>query len=491
ESNPTCERGIVLVDAFSPSHLLYLKRRALTTYNAGVVECFSPKVSRYLLGQSESSEERSDILARTMPSSRDSCASWAASLPFEVVGVLCESDSGGSVAERLTEWLGLDGERGNARMSARRDKYLMHKAIKDAGVGGTARGYVCEDPGEAVAKAAEMGVMDQDDERGVVYDERTPCVVKPRRGVASDRVFKCTTLQEVAEATGEIIGSTSFGNDEVIKDCLVQEFVEGLEVAVDTVTRNGETKIVAVWDYDKRQANGAPFVNFATRLVDGAFQPASEDEDLPPLNSTLSGTGGSGVKIKSNRTSPSSLSSLPRQARYVVVQKVCDYATSVLQSLEYNWGMAHVEVKVSLPRNFRKAYKKGSFEPPSVRLIEVNARQHNAEWLQLTQAPGRIVHLSCNREGTLRRVSHLERIRRMESVVKVEVYEDVEEGKGIAKTVDIRSEKGWVHMLHDDEEVLERDFVKVMELMETMFEVEEGGEEGREEGLGEKALNQP
>jgi hypothetical protein len=228
--------------------------------------------------------------------------------------------------------------------------------------------------------------MDQDDERGVVYDERTPCVVKPRRGVASDRVFKCTTLQEVAEATGEIIGSTSFGNDEVIKDCLVQEFVEGLEVAVDTVTRNGETKIVAVWDYDKRQANGAPFVNFATRLVDGAFQPASEDEDLPPLNSTLSGTGGSGVKIKSNRTSPSSLSSLPRQARYVVVQKVCDYATSVLQSLEYNWGMAHVEVKVSLPRNFRKAYKKGSFEPPSVRLIEVNARQHNAEWLQLTQA---------------------------------------------------------------------------------------------------------
>jgi hypothetical protein len=106
-------------------------------------------------------------------------------------------------------------------------------------------------------------------------------------------------------------------------------------------------------------------------------------------------------------------------------------------------------------------------------------------------SPGRIVHLSCNREGTLRRVSHLERIRRMESVVKVEVYEDVEEGKGIAKTVDIRSEKGWVHMLHDDEEVLERDFVKVMELLESMVEVEEGGAEGREEGLGEKALNQP
>jgi hypothetical protein len=520
-----------------------------------VVECFSPKVSSYLLSQSSSSQEMSDIQRMTMPSSRDDCASWAADLPFEVVGVLCESDSGGIWADRMTEWLDLDGERGNNRMSARWDKHMMHKVIKDAGVKGTAKGYVCSSQGEAVARAGEMGVMDKDDERGVVYDEQTLCVVKPRRGVASDRVFKCSTLQEVAAATEAIIGSMSFGDDEVIEDCLVQEYLPGIEVAVDTVTRNGETKVVAVWDYDKRPANDAPFVNFATRLVDGTFHPASEDEELPPLNSTA--LPSFSLKNSANRTSSlSSLSGLPRQARYVVVRKVCDYVTSALSALEYNWGMAHTEVKVQIPQGFRKAYAKGSFPSPTVRLIEVNARQHNAEWLPLTQAclgynkmdvcaaaylgdaeddddgegrdgpavdfnagdgggegegekyghkqaltwdmvpdtprllsPGRIVHLSAGKEGTLRRINHLEKIRKMESVVKVEVYEDVEDGKGITKTVDIRSEKGWIHMMHDDEELVEREYKVILELMETVFEVEEGN--GGEEGLGEKALNQP
>jgi len=44
------------------------------------------------------------------------------SIPFEVTGVICESDIGGGWAERLTEWMDLDGERGNGRMEGRRDK---------------------------------------------------------------------------------------------------------------------------------------------------------------------------------------------------------------------------------------------------------------------------------------------------------------------------------------------------------------------------------
>eukprot|EP00520_Triparma_pacifica_P003499 CAMPEP_0118642426 /NCGR_PEP_ID=MMETSP0785-20121206/5827_1 /TAXON_ID=91992 /ORGANISM="Bolidomonas pacifica, Strain CCMP 1866" /LENGTH=499 /DNA_ID=CAMNT_0006533973 /DNA_START=1 /DNA_END=1497 /DNA_ORIENTATION=- len=396
--NPSCERGIVIVDAFSPSHLLYMKRRALKTYNAGVVECYSPKVTRYLMTRTSDSREKNSILSRSMPASRSECSTWASSIPFEIVGVVCESDGGGSVAELMTEWLDLDGERGNSRMSARRDKYLMHKVIKDTKVKGTAKCYVCDNVPDAVVKAEGLGVMDQDDEGVLVYEERKPCIVKPRRGVASDRVFKCTTLQEVAEAAEHIIGSTAFGDDRVIEDCMVMEYLKGLEVAVDTVTRNGETKVVAVWEYDKRPANDAPFVNFATRLVDGAFHPPPTIDDdpppLPPLNSTSipSSPSVEGSKASGNRTSststdssnlPKSLSLLPSQARYVVVKKVCDYVQTVLQSLEYNWGMAHTEVKVTMNRNFLKSgYSSGDV---GVRLIEVNPRQNNAEFAPLAQ----------------------------------------------------------------------------------------------------------
>ena len=49
---------------------------------------------------------------------------------------------------------------------------------------------------------------------------------------------------------------------------LVQEFAHCQEYVIDTVSRYGELKIVAIWKYDKRSANGAPFVYYATKLLD-------------------------------------------------------------------------------------------------------------------------------------------------------------------------------------------------------------------------------
>ena len=38
---------------------------------------------------------------------------------------------------------------------------------------------------------------------------------------------------------------------------------------MDSVSRNGEHKVTAVWKYDKRPVGSAPFVYHATRLIDG------------------------------------------------------------------------------------------------------------------------------------------------------------------------------------------------------------------------------
>jgi biotin carboxylase len=46
---------------------------------------------------------------------------------------------------------------------------------------------------------------------------------------------------------------------------LVQEYLEGQEYVVDMVSRDGVHKVVAVWAYDRRAANGAGFVCFGQR----------------------------------------------------------------------------------------------------------------------------------------------------------------------------------------------------------------------------------
>ena len=43
-----------------------------------------------------------------------------------------------------------------------------------------------------------------------------------------------------------------------------------------------------------------------------------------------------------------------------------------------------------------------------------------------------------------------------------------------------RSEAGWIHMIHDEEKVLDSEFAEIVELMKTMFEIEEEEEEEEE-----------
>lgn len=40
----------------------------------------------------------------------------------------------------------------------------------------------------------------------------------------------------------------------------VQEYLQGTEYVVDSVSYDGEHRVTAFWKYDKRRANGAQFV---------------------------------------------------------------------------------------------------------------------------------------------------------------------------------------------------------------------------------------
>ena len=59
------------------------------------------------------------------------------------------------------------------------------------------------------------------------------------------------------------------------------------------------------------------------------------------------------------------------------------------------------------------------------------------------------------------------------SVMDFFVYPQfMEVGNNIKKTIDIRSDTGWAHLMNNDEQEFTRDYDRLVELMKEMFEVE-------------------
>lgn len=123
---PRCARGIVIMDNFSPFHGQYLTRMALEAYGAGVVSVLSTYVTGYLYQE----KGLTDHLTMRMPD-EDYIEEWTNAIPFEIVGIICESDSGLEDAERLGEMLGLYPDRHDGINVGRRDKFIMNEICRD------------------------------------------------------------------------------------------------------------------------------------------------------------------------------------------------------------------------------------------------------------------------------------------------------------------------------------------------------------------------
>ena len=167
---------------------------------------------------------------------------------------LSESDAGIATAEQLSNLLGCEFR--NAVSPSRRHKWLLHETLREHNLP-HCRQALCETEDELVAfYRAERGAI----------------IVKPCRGVGSEDVYKCRDEAACAKAFSMLKATTRYagGENDLI---LAQQFLEGPEYAIDSVSRNGEHKVTAVWRYDK-----VGFVYQCTRLVpvDGATRPIIE-----------------------------------------------------------------------------------------------------------------------------------------------------------------------------------------------------------------------
>ena len=399
---------------------------ACAHYGAAVIPVWSNAMS-----EATKDEELHDALLDA-PAAGDELR-WASEIfnGASLEAVLCGSDGGLACAERLQHVL--MPSKSNDIDAARRDKFLVNQACGEAGLAVAAQAAPCT--WEAAAAFLETQTL--------------PAVLKPRRGTASVGVFKVNSIEQAKEIYGILsrtvvsIDSSELGDG--IVNCVAQELLEGDEWIVDTVSADGEHKVVALWRYEKGSANGAPFVYLSAELLSSSG--ADEAEAL------------------------------------------MDYACDCLDALKWRWGPAHIEVR---------------YTPDGPKLIEVNAGRCNgldfklladlaygynqffatvAAWLapdEFAALPSRppeqlnccakLVTLVSNVGGTLKQINHEEELSNMQSLFSFEP-EASEPGDIVKHTTDLNSFAGTAMMAHADPEVLDADYRRLRELQSTMFEV--------------------
>lgn len=182
----------------------------------------------------------------------DEMARLLKELPWSVNAVMPGAETGVLLADQLAVRLNVRSN-GLKLSFARRNKYDMGETVRAAGVRATRQ---------------HCGRTWEDIESFLSEWNPSPfvCVVKPIQSAGSDDVIKCTTVSEVKEAFNKINGAVNrLGM--INEGVLVQEFLDGAEYVVDSVSRDGVHKITAIWEYDKRSVNGTNFVYFGMTLL--------------------------------------------------------------------------------------------------------------------------------------------------------------------------------------------------------------------------------
>lgn len=193
-------------------------------------------------------------------------------------------------AAQVARRLGLPALDVEAAITAR-SKLLTRMRCREAGLPTPA--FRCADTPEAAVEAA----------RAIAY----PCVVKPVDGTASMQVVRCESDAQVLDAARSIWGQRTNGRGQArARTILVEEYLLGPEVSVETLTSGGATHVVGVTD--KRLAGAPYFVEvghvFPSGLP-GALESACADVAIGGLKAIGFDLGVAHTELKITETGPS------------------------------------------------------------------------------------------------------------------------------------------------------------------------------------------
>jgi hypothetical protein len=229
---------------------------------------------------------------------------------------------------------------------------------------------------------------------------------------------------------------------------LLQERLVGPEFVVDAVTRAGVTKVVAVFKYDKREANGAPFVYFGMDYVSPAdaahrwVYPALVEFNQRVLRAVGITQGPSHLEAILTASGPVLVEVAARpqgsSGAFVRIAEICA-------------GYSQVTATVAAYAPAGDSFERLPAVPPAAKAF------------------GRVQDLVSGVAGTLQRLAHLDEVCALPSFHGVAHLPEL--GTKIGVTCDLFSSAGIVLLAHESEEVLRRDALAIEEFCSTMFVV--------------------
>ncbi|RSM50827.1 ATP-grasp domain-containing protein [Amycolatopsis balhimycina DSM 5908] len=330
--------------------------------------------------------------------------------------VLAGTESGVLLADELSAALGTPGN-GMTRPRARRDKFEMVTAVREAGLA-TAASFASPSADEVVAWAVALGTW--------------PVVLKPPASAGSDNVRICGSVDEVRAGHAAILAATTrYGSRN--ETVLAQEYLHGDEYFVNTVSRDGAHHVVEVWRYHKRALDGGHWMY-------DYEQPVPLDE---PRLSDLAG-----------------------------------YTLDVLNALELRNGAGHTEVMLTAagPVLVESGARMGGSHQPSVvsRCIGTNqveclalavARPEEVTERRLpTYRPRsflRYVTLISPGDGVVPDEAGFAVVRALPSFVDLVLTTPA--GRPVGRTVDLATSVGYVYLDSADPEQVESDYKQLRE----------------------------
>lgn len=341
-------------------------------------------------------------------------------LEFLIAG----TESGVALADSLSEQLGLVTN-GTAKSGARRNKYLMHETIRGDGLRSMMQ-----------VKSADITEISQ----WLRKTSRYPIVLKPLNSAGTDAVRICLNESDVIRAFHKMIGKKNklgLVNDAA----LVQEFIQGTEFIVDTVSCCGKHIITDIWRYKKIFRNDS-FLYDSIELM---------------------------------------------PARGPTQQQLGDYALEVLDALQIKNGPAHHEI---------------IFSEEGPILVEVGARLSGGEASVVTKMcigygqveavvdaytnpiafskyPERnyplnkyalIVFFIAQQDAPSYSTPYLEKVRELPSFFRLSM--NIKPGGRVSKTIDVFTSPGRIDLVHENCAILQEDYAFIRQLEKSGFYVD-------------------
>lgn len=353
---------------------------------------------------------------------------------YNIKAIFAGSETSVELADQLSETFGLPGN-GTKLSEARRNKWTMHQQLKKMGVAA-----IHDIKTNSLDKVLKWIESPQGN------NGRYPVVLKPLDSAGTQGVHICFDKAQVIKAFNSLMGSKNVFEKE-IKTLLAQEFLDGTEYVVNTVSQNGNHVVAEIWKYNKQKVarEDGSFSNIYLFDELLAFDSEEAKKLLPyaeqVLNALAIKQGPGHLEIMLTSRGPVLVEMGARLMGghpYLAVRAATGTSALDLTMLSYLW-----------PDQFQKVFhSKGVERKKFVRNIQLISHQ----------------------TGKISKINHLNVIESLPSFF----HRDMRGiGDHVEETIDLATSSGIIWLVHESEEVIQKDYERIRKEIEpTLFDVE-------------------